>query len=74
MPRATAAFGANRFDDTFRLLNEAYETRDPLLALMGGNWPPFDVIRSRPEYRAVLERMGWTTPLPDAPRPSARPS
>jgi len=74
MPRATAAFGANRFDDMFRLLNEAYETRDPLLALMGGNWPPFDVIRGRPEYRAVLARMGWTTPLADAPRPPAPPS
>ena len=74
MTRASAAFGANRIDDTFRLLNEAYDVGDPLLPLVIGHWRAFDPLREYPAYRALLGRMGWTEPLSPAPRPPARPA
>jgi serine/threonine protein kinase/Tfp pilus assembly protein PilF len=74
MTRASAAFGANRIDDTFRLLNEALEDGDPLLALVIGHWRAFDPLREHPAFDALLQRMGWTRPLPPAARPPARPA
>jgi serine/threonine-protein kinase len=74
MTRACVAFGANRIDDTIRLLNESYEAGDPLLPLIAGHWAAFDPLRDHPGYRALLERMGWAQPIAPAPRPPARPS
>ena len=74
MTRASAAFGANRIDDAVRLLNDALEIGDPLLPLVAGHWEGFRWLRDRPEYGALLARMGWTDPIPPAPRPPPRPA
>jgi serine/threonine-protein kinase len=74
MTRASAAFGADRIDDTFRLLNEAFDGGDPLLPLVIGHWRAFDPLREHPAYDALLERMDWTEALPPAARPPARPA
>jgi hypothetical protein len=55
-------------------LNEALEEGDPLLALVIGHWRAFDPLREHPAYDALLQRMGWTRPLPPAARPPARPA
>jgi hypothetical protein len=74
MTRASAAFGANRIDDAIRLLNEACDAGDPLLPLVVGHWSAFDPLRAHPGYRALLDRMGWTHPVPPAERPPVRPN
>jgi serine/threonine-protein kinase len=71
--RAAAALAANRLDDAARLFNEAVDVNDPLIALTISHWREFDEVRARPEFRAIIERMKWSEPLPPAPRPPARP-
>jgi serine/threonine-protein kinase len=71
---ATAALAAGRSDDAVRLLNEAIDDSDPLLALVLGHWPAFDELRGRADFRAILRRLGWEQPLAAGRRPPPPPA
>ena len=66
---AACAIGAARYDDALALLGAAVDVGDPLLALVIGHWPILDPLRHRPEFTAILRRIGWERPPGAGRRP-----
>jgi serine/threonine-protein kinase len=71
---ATTALAAGRDDDAIRLLNQAIDVNDPLLALVIAHWPAFSRLRSRPDFTAILRRLGWEQPLAAGRKPPPPPA
>jgi serine/threonine-protein kinase len=71
---AGCAVGAERPDDALAFLDAAVDVGDPLLALVIGHWRVFDSLRARPEFRAILRRIGWDRPPAAGRRPPPRAS
>ncbi len=64
--RAITAMAAGRDDQLFSLLAVAVSERDPLIALLIGHAPMLRAHRDKPEFKHVLELMGWAEPMPRA--------
>ena len=56
---ALVAAAIGRVQEGLALLHQAVEDRDPLSASIK-YLPGFETLRAHPEFRNVLERMGWT--------------
>ena len=55
---ALVAAAIGRVQEGLALLHQAVEDRDPLSASIK-HWPGFETLRAHPEFRQVLEHMGW---------------
>jgi predicted Zn-dependent protease len=70
LTHAVCAMIVGRTDEAFAYLNRAIDIQDPMFALVAAQWPGLARYRDRPEFHALLARIGWDRAIaPAAPVP-----